>query len=172
MSSNSQAAVGLLNSNCYGIIRNGKFPSHGIFSERSVAFLFKICNLQNRNIQGIGRSRGGAAGAPPPPGSISFVFAYVFAEKCMCQRLAPPQREILDPPLIQGHTCSVVRRTKWSVFNGKISLVWSDGPQHKCHPDYRNSSCENVHLNALFVLFENFQFKKLNFATETLFPDG
>ena len=44
---------------------------------------------------------------PPPTGSISFVFAYVFAEKCTCQRSAPPppmgrrppQREILDPPL-------------------------------------------------------------------------
>ena len=49
-------------------------------------------------------------GAPParapPTGSISFIFAYVFAEKCTLQRLAPPpnglappQREILDPPL-------------------------------------------------------------------------
>ena len=42
---------------------------------------------------------------PPPTGSISFVFTYVFAKKCMHWRLvppkglAPPQREILDPPL-------------------------------------------------------------------------
>ena len=43
---------------------------------------------------------------PPPTGSIFFVFAYVFAEKCMRWRLVPPptgrhppQREILDPPL-------------------------------------------------------------------------
>ena len=50
---------------------------------------------------------GATARAPPPTGSISFVFAYVFAKKCMHQRLAPPptgrrpppQREILDPPL-------------------------------------------------------------------------
>ena len=44
--------------------------------------------------------------APPPTtGSISFVFAYVFAKKCMCWRLVPPQQvgtlqwEILDLPL-------------------------------------------------------------------------
>ena len=55
----------------------------------------------------IGGSRGGAAAPPTPPtGSISFVFAYVFAKKCTHRRLvppqrvgAPPQREILDPPL-------------------------------------------------------------------------
>ena len=34
---------------------------------------------------------GGAASAcPPPTGSISFVFAYVFAEKCTRRRLVPP----------------------------------------------------------------------------------
>ena len=44
---------------------------------------------------------------PPPTGPNSFIFTYVFTEKCLCQRfaplqqgLAPPQREILDPPLI------------------------------------------------------------------------
>ena len=48
---------------------------------------------------------GGAAGTCPPTGSISFIFTYVFIEKCMHQRLAPPngsappQWEILDPPL-------------------------------------------------------------------------
>ena len=48
----------------------------------------------------IGGSRGGGAAAcAPPTGSISFVFAYIFTEKCMRRRLAPPQREILDPPL-------------------------------------------------------------------------
>ena len=54
---------------------------------------------------------GGAPRRAPPTGSISFVFAYVFAEKCMRQRLAPPpptgrrpaQREILDPPLTMVH---------------------------------------------------------------------
>ena len=39
----------------------------------------------------IGGSKGGAAGAPPPTGSNSFVFAYVFAKKCPCRRLVPPQ---------------------------------------------------------------------------------
>ena len=38
----------------------------------------------------IGGSRGGAAAPPPPTGSISFVFTYVFAEKCTRRRLAPP----------------------------------------------------------------------------------
>ena len=43
---------------------------------------------------------------PPPTRPNSFVFTYVFTEKCLCQRLVPPpmrvdapQREILDPPL-------------------------------------------------------------------------
>ena len=48
---------------------------------------------------------GGAlpAHAPPPPtGSISFVFTYVFAKKCMRRRLAPP------PP-----------QTGWRPPNGK-----------------------------------------------------
>ena len=34
---------------------------------------------------------------PTPTGSISFVFTYVFAEKCAHQRLAPPQR-VSAPP--------------------------------------------------------------------------
>ena len=54
----------------------------------------------------IGRSRGRRRRALPT-GSISFIFAYIFAKKCMHWRLAPPQwvgtpppqREILDPPL-------------------------------------------------------------------------
>ena len=53
----------------------------------------------------IGRSRGCCQCAPPPTGSISFIFTYVFTEKCTCQRLAPPnrsvppQQKILDLPL-------------------------------------------------------------------------
>ena len=46
--------------------------------------------------------------APPPTGPNSFVFTYVFTEKHLCQRLAPPQmrvgapqQEILDPPLFK-----------------------------------------------------------------------
>ena len=49
---------------------------------------------------------GGAAGASPPTGSNSFIFAYVFAKKCPHRRSAlppngsaPPQRDILDPLL-------------------------------------------------------------------------
>ena len=34
---------------------------------------------------------------PPPTGSISFVFAYVFAKKCTHRRLAPPQ-QVGAPP--------------------------------------------------------------------------
>ena len=52
------------------------------------------------------RIQGGAAGTrPPTTGSISFIFAYVFAKNGMHRRLVPPQRvgapqrEILDPPL-------------------------------------------------------------------------
>ena len=36
--------------------------------------------------------RGAAGARPPATGSISFVFAYVFTEKCMRRRLAPPNR--------------------------------------------------------------------------------
>ena len=41
---------------------------------------------------------GGATGVRPPTGSISFIFAYVFAEKCMCRRLAPPPPTGRRPP--------------------------------------------------------------------------
>ena len=60
----------------------------------------------------IGGSKGGAAGACPPMRSNSFILVHVFAEKCPCQRSAPPngsappphQREILDPPLLLNKT--------------------------------------------------------------------
>ena len=45
---------------------------------------------------------GGSGGAPsahasPPTGSISFVFVYIFAEKCTHQRLAPPNGSAPPP---------------------------------------------------------------------------
>ena len=51
----------------------------------------------------IGRSRGHAQHTPPSPmGPNSFVFAYIFTQKCPRRRSTPPPpppREILDPPL-------------------------------------------------------------------------
>ena len=54
----------------------------------------------------IGGSRGVPLAHAPPTGSISFIFAYIFAKKCMRRRLAPPPNgsappkwEILDLPL-------------------------------------------------------------------------
>ena len=55
----------------------------------------------------IGRSRGGVPSACPPMGPNSFIFTYIFTEKCPHQRSTPPSnrcmpplREILDPPLV------------------------------------------------------------------------
>ena len=67
----------------------------------SVYVVVRTVHVQNDYEEGnahIGGSRGAPA-APPPTGSISFVFTYIFAEKCTHRRLASPQREILDPPL-------------------------------------------------------------------------
>ena len=36
---------------------------------------------------------------PPPTGPNSFVFTYVFTEKCLCQRLAPPPMRVGTPPM-------------------------------------------------------------------------
>ena len=52
------------------------------------------------------RIQGRRQRVPPPTGSISFIFAYIFAKRCTHRRLAPPnglvppQREILDLPLL------------------------------------------------------------------------
>ena len=46
--------------------------------------------------------QGGTAGTcppPPPTGSISFIFAYIFAKKCMRWRSAPPQQVGAPPPM-------------------------------------------------------------------------
>ena len=51
------------------------------------------------------RIQGGAPAPPPPPtGSISFVFAHVFAKKCTCWRLAPPP----PPPPPTGNPGSAI----------------------------------------------------------------
>ena len=76
-------------------------------------------------IQGVRRRR-----APPSPtGSISFIFAYVFAEKCTHRRSAPPptgqrppQREILDPPLLPL-AFSSVNWCKIYVFTSNIMVL-------------------------------------------------
>ena len=64
----------------------------------------------------------------PPTGSISFVFAYVFTEKCTHQRLSPPpprngsapppQWKILDPPLNGLQLCL------HCVLYGRLLFVW------------------------------------------------
>ena len=42
--------------------------------------------------------QGGHCGAcPPPTGSISFIFAYIFAEKCTRRRLVPPNGSAPPP---------------------------------------------------------------------------
>ena len=38
------------------------------------------------------------SGAPPPTGPNSFIFTYVFTEKHLCQRLAPPPTRVGAPP--------------------------------------------------------------------------
>ena len=46
------------------------------------------------------RIQGGTAGAcPPPTGSISFIFACIFTEKCTHQRLVPPPNGSVPSPM-------------------------------------------------------------------------
>ena len=63
------------------------------------------------------------ARAPPPTGPNSFVFTYVFNKKRLCRRLAPPQREILDPPLIYDEYGGSTQ-TKWLTFNKYTSELY------------------------------------------------
>ena len=39
------------------------------------------------------------SGAHPPTGPNSFIFTYVFTEKCLCQRLVPPPTRVGTPPM-------------------------------------------------------------------------
>ena len=39
------------------------------------------------------------SGMRPPTGPNSFVFTYVFTEKCLCQRLVPPPMRVGTPPM-------------------------------------------------------------------------
>ena len=68
------------------------------------------CHEQRLSVDTVADLHTKVSGARPPPpiGLNSFVFTYVFTEKHLCWRLAPPpmrvgapQWEILDPPL--GH---------------------------------------------------------------------
>ena len=56
-------------------------------------------------------SSGRSGGAPlmhaPPTGSIPFIFAYVFAKKCMHQRLAPPT--VWHPPMGNPGSATKIR---------------------------------------------------------------
>ena len=64
---------------------------------------------------------GGAAGArPPQTGSISFIFTYVFAEKCTRQRLVPPQWVGAPPPPPTGNPGSATALT--STYSMAYSL--------------------------------------------------
>ena len=66
----------------------------------------------------IGGSRGGRAGACPPTGPNSFIFAYIFTEKCPHWRPKPPKmgprpplQKILDLALVLFlNWCHITRR--------------------------------------------------------------
>ena len=65
-----------------------------------IRYLYKRKDLANR-AGIIGGSRGGGTAGvcpPPPTGSISFIFTYVFTKKCMHRRLAPPNGSAPPPP--------------------------------------------------------------------------
>ena len=74
------------------VVYDARYLVHADFSHNKITFHWRI--------------QGGVLPVRPPTGSISFIFTYIFAEKCMRQRLAPPQWvgapqwEILDPPLL------------------------------------------------------------------------
>ena len=79
-----------------------KYKPFAVLFHRIVELYYSSIKLKVKHW----RIQGGAPPAPPPTGSNSFVFTYVFAEKHTCRRSAPPQqvgappqRKILDPPL-------------------------------------------------------------------------
>ena len=58
----------------------------------------ELRNNSHWQIQGWRRRH--ALPPPPPTGSNSLVFAYVFAKKCPCRRLAPaPMAQCPPPPM-------------------------------------------------------------------------
>ena len=71
----------------------------------------------------IGGSRGRRRRTPPPTGSVSFVFAYVFAEKCTRQRSVPP------PTGNPGSTTGCVVPVCLSSFKG-LSASFFPGSGH------------------------------------------
>ena len=78
------------------------------------------------------RIQGGAIGArppPPPTGSISFIFTYVFAKMCTRQRLAPPngsappQQEFLDPPLQVAERTGYPQKSFFAFIIKNVSVL-------------------------------------------------
>ena len=100
----------------------------------------------------IGGSRGRAR-RTPPMGPNSFIFAYIFTEKCPRRRsmppltgARPPLREILDPPL---HKCvfskELLGDLKWIISNGLFR-------QNVCNSCNCFDGLLTIH-SCLFVLF-------------------
>ena len=74
---------------------------------------------------------------PPPTGPNSFVFTYVFTEKCRCRRLTPPPTRVSAPPPT-GNPGSAP--DKYGVF---CSLALYLDPKLKTYP---RESSQNKHI--------------------------
>ena len=61
--------------------------------------VLSICSLVSmRVVYPVADLHTKVSGTPPPTGPNSFIFTYVFTEKCLCQRLAPPPKRVGAPP--------------------------------------------------------------------------
>ena len=63
--------------------------------------------------------------APPPTGPNSFIFTYVFTEKHLCRRLAPPPMRVGAPPTGNPGSApvlGVVIVTKWHDSHSSFSI--------------------------------------------------
>ena len=80
---------------------------------------------------------GGATGAhPPPTGSNSFIFTYVFTEKHPCQRLAPPN--VSAPP-------------QWEILDPQLILIWSSHEESPKSSSRVRLGSSSLHLCSLVV---------------------